>query len=141
MTSVLGKLIQRELGREKYVRYRNTLKEKRSTDVFCDIYLSLYEKDIDELSAMLGRLLETVHTSVAISKKFSFLLIAYVFLMGSLFFLLPINVIMISAMAVATVCLLYKVWEFITNRYCNRDVRMVLIYKSVLFHLIDNQKK
>ena len=39
--SVLGKLIQREFGKERYACYADKLKRKQSMDVFCDIYEKL----------------------------------------------------------------------------------------------------
>lgn len=139
--SVLGKLIQKELGKEKYQQYCNTLSQKKATDVFCDIYLSLCERDSTELNVMLLRLLDTVKISVSIGKRFLYMVLLYGFIMGCLYFLLPANLIMIVAMAVATVCIGYKTYEFLANRYCDKDVRMVLIYKSVLFHLLENEEK
>ena len=35
--SVLGKLIQREFGKERYACYADKLKRKQSMDVFCDM--------------------------------------------------------------------------------------------------------
>ncbi len=138
MTSVLGKLICRELGREKYQVYFESLEERDTTEVFCDIYIELREKDDESLNQMLLRLLETVHDSVRINRRFFFILCIYIITMIMIFFLLPINVIMIMSMFMATSCLAYKVVEFYTNRYCDKDIRMVLIYKSVLFHLMQD---
>lgn len=139
MTSVLGKLICKELGKEKYRDYFDSLEERDTTEVFCDIYMELREKDDEALNGMLIRLLETVHVSIRISRRFIFTLCIYILTMGAMFFLLPPNVIMFAAMALATGCLLYKVAEFIINRYCDKDIRMVLIYKSVLFHLMQDE--
>lgn len=138
MTSVLGKLICKELGKEKYNNYFKSLDSKHATEVFCDIYMELKEKDDEVLNGMLLRLLETVHTSVRISRRFLISVCVYFFTMAVIFFLLPINLIMFLLMSIATGCIVYKVMEFLINRYCDRDIRIVLIYKSVLFHLMQD---
>ena len=43
--SVLGKLIQREFGKERYACYADKLKRKQSMDVFCDIYEKLRSEE------------------------------------------------------------------------------------------------
>ena len=45
--------------------------------------------------------------------------------------------IVYPAVALASICYAYKFVEFIKNRYCDRDVRIVLIYKIALFHLLE----
>lgn len=137
MTSVLGKLICRELGREKYRDYTKYLKEKRSTPVFIDLYFELRKRDEEAQALMLIRLLDTVQLSVRISRRFSLAVFFYVLVMAALIFLLPFNLIFFIAAAVCTGCILYKAIEFMINRYCDRDIRMILIYKSVLFQLLE----
>ena len=58
--SVLGKLIQREFGKERYACYADKLKRKQSMDVFCDIYEKLSHSSEEELDLALKGLLDTV---------------------------------------------------------------------------------
>ena len=51
--SVLGKLIQREFGKERYACYADKLKRKQSMDVFCDIYEKLSHSSEEELDLAL----------------------------------------------------------------------------------------
>lgn len=139
--SVLGKLICKELGKEKYNKYFDCLNERRSTEVFCDIYLELRGKDIVALSEMLSRLLETMHLSVKINRRFLFNVLFYFGTVVIMFLVLPKNTIFYVSALAATVCLIYKCGEFLRNRYCDKDIRMVLIYKSVLFHLLQEDEK
>ena len=57
--SVLGKLIQREFGKERYACYADKLKRKQSMDVFCDIYEKLSHSSEEELDLALKGLLDT----------------------------------------------------------------------------------
>lgn len=65
--SVLGKLIQREFGKERYACYADKLKRKQSMDVFCDIYEKLSHSSEEELDLALKGLLDTVQQSIGIS--------------------------------------------------------------------------
>ena len=44
--------------------------------------------------------------------------------------------VMITSMALVTICFSYKTYEFIINNYCYIAAHIVLVYKSVLFHMI-----
>ena len=43
----------------------------------------------------------------------------------------------VPAGVAAGLIFLYKTCEFVKNRYCDRDIRIVLIYKIALFHLLE----
>lgn len=136
LTSVLGKLICKEMGRKKYRSYVKSIKEKKSAEVFCDLYMELQTIDEQTKAEMLLRLLNTVHMSVWISKRFLVNLLFYLVIMVVIFLILPINFIMAGTMTMATLAIAYKLIEFLVNRYCDNDIRMILIYKSVLFHFL-----
>ena len=116
--SVLGKLIQREFGKERYACYADKLKRKQSMDVFCDIYEKLSHSSEEELDLALKGLLDTVQQSIGISRNFIYIVTGF-------------------AVTVLTLVFLYKTCEFVKNRYCDRDIRIVLIYKIALFHLLE----
>ena len=73
MKSVLGKFIQREFGKERYCCYADKLRKKESMDIFCDIYEKLQHKDSEMLNEALRKLLETIQTSIRISKNFLYI--------------------------------------------------------------------
>ena len=58
MKSVLGKLLEKEFGRERYRIYTEKLNKKESMDIFCDIYGSLREQPEEQLNQALYNLLE-----------------------------------------------------------------------------------
>ena len=118
--SVLGKLIQREFGKERYACYADKLKRKQSMDVFCDIYEKLSHSSEEELDLAF----------IYIVTGFAVTLLTLVFLQ------LPAVVFAITAVT-AGLIFLYKTCEFVKNRYCDRDIRIVLIYKIALFHLLE----
>lgn len=137
MQSVLGKLIQREFGKERYHIYSDKLSKKESMDIFCDIYETLREQPADNLNESLKGLLESVQTSVRISRNFAAISIGA---LAAVLLLLCAGLsyyVLVPAVGLVGVCYAYKLAEYIKNRYCDKDVKIVLIYKIALFHLLE----
>lgn len=137
MKSVLGKLIQQEFGREGYARYTEKLNNKQSMDIFCDIYEKLRHESSDDLNYALKKLLESVQISIRISRNFLYIALGFAVTLTTLILLdLPVIVFVLAGGA-AVISFGYKTIEFFRNRYCDRDIRIVLIYKIALFHLLE----
>jgi len=135
--SVLGKFIQQKFGRERYTIYTKKLNQKESMDIFCDIYEKLRIQSTEELNQSLKELLGTVQTSIRISRNFLYISIGYVM---ALLLLIGFELnwyIFFPAVGLLSLSYLYKFAEFFKNRYCDKDVRIVLIYKIALFHLLE----
>lgn len=141
MNSVLGKLIQKEFGRNKYKIYCSKLDQKECMDIFCDIYLDLNLSSDEHLSDRLLNLLRTVQLSVKISQIFFYITAGFVFAILALSLMPALLEVKVAAMGVMMVVYLYKLSEYVANRYCDRDVRLVLIYKTALFHLLSEEGK
>ncbi len=137
MKSVLGKLIQRRFGCERYTIYTEKLNKKESMDIFCDIYGDLSQQSQEDLNEALKELLGYVQMSIKISRNFLYITMGYLVALAMLFLLELSLPILLCSVAVVSVSYLYKFLEFIKNRYCDRDVRIVLIYKIALFHLLE----
>lgn len=141
VNSVLGKLIQKEFGRNKYKIYCNKLEQKECMDIFCDIYLDLNQISEDKLSDKLLNLLRTVQLSVKISQIFFFITVGFIVAMLVMMMMPVVFEIKITAMCILLAIYIYKLTEYMINRYCDRDVRLVLIYKTALFHLLSDEGK
>ncbi len=137
MKSVLGKLIQRRFGCERYTIYTDKLNKKESMDIFCDIYRNLCQQSQEDLNDALKELLGYVQMSIRISRNFLYITMGYMVAVAMLLLLELSWMILIPSLAVVSTCYLYKLVEFVRNRYCDRDVRIVLIYKIALFHLLE----
>ncbi len=141
MNSVLGKLIQKEFGKNKYKMYCQKLDRKECMDVFCDIYFNLLRISEENLSDKLLYLLKTVQFSVKISQIFFYITVAFavsLLILCGMPVLVEVKAVAVGVMAVLY---LYKLTEYIQNRYCDRDVRLVLIYKTAVFHLLSEEGK
>ncbi len=137
MKSVLGKLIQQKFGYEQYAVYTEKLNKKESMDIFFDIYDKLHDQSSESLNDSLRDLLTSVQVSIQISRNFFYVSLGYVVSILMLLGLDLIQYVFFTALGLITLCYTYKLWEFIRNRYCDRDVRIVLIYKIVLFYLLE----
>nr|MBP3598435.1 hypothetical protein [Eubacterium sp.] len=141
MKSVLGKLIQKEFGRNKYKMYCDKLEQKECMDIFCDIYFDLIKVSEEKRSAKLVHLLKTVQLSVKISQIFLYITVAYALAAIRLVTMSLTVEYKVCAIILLTSVYIYKFVEYIKNRYCTRDVRLVLIYKTALFHLLSDEGK
>lgn len=137
MKSVLGKLIQRRFGCERYTIYTEKLNKKESMDIFCDIYRNLCQQSQEDLNNALKELLGYVQMSIRISRNFLYITMGYMVAMAMLLLMELSWVILLPSLSVVSICYVYKLIEFVRNRYCDRDVRIVLIYKIALFHLLE----
>ena len=135
--SVLGKFIQQKFGREKYTIYTEKLNQKESMEIFCDIYEKLRMQTTEELNQSLKELLGTVQTSIRISKHFLYISLGYVVALLALLSLELNWYIFFLSVSLISSSYLYKFMEFVKNRYCDTDVRIVLIHKIALFHLLE----
>ena len=77
MKSVLGKLIQRRFGCERYTIYTEKLNKKESMDIFCDIYRNLCQQSQEDLNDALKELLGYVQMSIRISRNFLYITMGY----------------------------------------------------------------
>lgn len=147
MANVFKKLIRKELGEMNYHRYSSFIKkniEHRRSDsqvIFDDMYDKLKYRDIRSISKMHSRLNDTMLLAFRISKNFLFALIFY--LMASVYLVMrPMTPeLTVISLILISICFMYKIYEFITNKFCYIDAQIVLVYKAVLDRIILNERK
>lgn len=143
MASVFQKLLRKEFGESNYYRYlecfrKNAEKPEPDTSaVFQDIVTQLESRDEMTLSKMQKRLEETLLYAYRINRTYLVLFFAY--LGASLFLILQsLNpIVTVAALALLSICFVVKTHEFIANKYCYLDARIILIYKAVLDQMLD----
>ena len=147
MASVFSKLICKELGDESYEKYFSCYQKKiadktynhhvlENEEIYADMYLRLKNCDLASLNKMMKNLSESMFYVLRISKTFKYVVAAY--LMGIILLIcLGVNfwIGLVSVIALS-VAFIYKLYEFIINKYCFIDAHIVIIYKSVLDRLI-----
>lgn len=118
--------------------------ETKSVDsqaLYNDMYEKLKYRDLSSITKMHNRLNDTMLMAFRISKNFFFAFIVY--LTASIFLItkgLQPELIVLS-MVLMNFCFVYKIYEFISNKFCYIDAQIVLIYKAVLDRIILNEKK
>lgn len=147
MSNVFKKLISKELGEINYHRYSSFVKkniENKRVDsqmIFNDMYDKLKNRDIRSISKMHNRLNDTMLLAFRISKNFLFALFFY--LMSVVYLVMrsmSLEITIISLLLIS-ICFIYKVYEFVTNKFCYIDAQIVLVYKAVLDRIILNETK
>lgn len=149
MLSILGKLLCKELGENKYDLYFshyssyikelsecNSVPPGHNEEIFIDIYEQLKIKDIYDLQQMLERLLSAIELTVKISRQYMLVWLATVITIIVLI-ASPVSAFF-TVMGICTVitCFGYKSIVYIVNRYCFIDANIILLYKTALFHII-----
>ena len=111
MRSVWGKLIQNEFG-----------KERRSKE---------------DLNHSLRKLLTSVQMSMSISKNFLRITLAEIVAVMVLLLAGLQPLVLYPAILVLAAMYIFKLMEYMKNRFCEVDIKIVLIYKIALFHLLE----
>lgn len=147
MANVFKKLIRRELGEINYHRYSSFIRkniDNRTSDsqtIFNDMYEKLRCRDIKSISKMHNRLNDTMLLALRISKNFLFAFMFYI--MASVYLIIRemSPELTVISLTLVSLCFVYKVYEFITNKFCYIDAQIVLVYKAVLDRIILNERK
>ena len=147
VSNVFKKLISKEMGEVNYHRYFSFLKknmEAKKVDsqaLYNDMYEKLKYRDLKSITKMHSRLNDTMLLAFRISKNFFFAFIVY---LAATVFLVTKDLqpqLTLFSMISMNVCFVYKIYEFIVNKFCYIDAQIVLIYKAVLDRIIMNEKR
>jgi hypothetical protein len=142
MSNVFKKLISKELGEVNYHRYFSFIKrnsDRRLCDsrvIFDDMYEKLRYRDFKSIARMHNRLNETMLLAFRISRNFVFAILYY---LGAMVYLISMDIspeLTAIALVLMNICFLYKVYEFICNKFCYIDAQIILVYKAVLDRII-----
>lgn len=143
MMNVFQKCLRRQMGNGKYGKYIELCRKDFSQNsvskvamdskpIFDDMYEEISKESSAGISERMKDLLDTLTTAFRITKQFVFVFIVY--LLGNLVLLaLELNyyVTCVSILLMG-ICFLYKLIEFLSNKYCVMDAYLFMIYKSVL---------
>ncbi len=148
--NVFRKCLKRQFGKTKYMSYvemcekevlmSTSVKGKiEGKEIFKDMYDQLRvesTKDIEEREKFLA---ETLYLAFQIGRKFSAVFIFYV-LANIVVLALQLNyAVTCISIALMGACFIYKLVEFLSNKYCFVDAYLIMIYKAVLDKLSGKQ--
>lgn len=147
MANVFKKLIRKELGEINYHRYSSFIKKNHeshindSQTIYNDMYEKLRCRDLKSISKMHNRLNDTMLLAFRISKNFLFAFLFYIIASIYLVFRIMSPELMAISLILISICFVYKIYEFIANKFCYVDAQIVLVYKAVLDRIILNERK
>ena len=145
--NVFQKCLRRQMGSSKYFGYmtvcRKTFEKSNfsrlamdSKPIFDDMYNYLKAENRAGIAERMRDLTETLKDAFRITKYFVLVLVTY----------LAANIVMLAlnldyyvtcvSIVLMGICFLYKLVEFLSNKYCVMDAYLFMIYKSVLEKLV-----
>lgn len=141
--NVFRKCLRKEFGKNKYMDYVKMCEEEIITHrindskleekkIFKDMYDMLQQKNGEYIEERTERLTDVLLKAIQIGKKFSSVLGFYV---AANIFIIALGLnyyVTCVSLAVMGGCFLYKLVEFLSNKYCFIDAYLIMIYKSVL---------
>jgi len=143
MMNVFRKCLKRQMGIGKYYAYMETCRRgfskegvaqfaRNSKPIYDDMYEQLKRENEMDISERLSDMLSTLKTAFRITRYFVLVFLAYIAGNIALITLeLDYRVTCVSIMLMG-LCFLYKLVEFVCNKYCVMDAYLFMIYKSVL---------
>ena len=101
-------------------------------EIYKDMYEILHRKSEEYIDERVQSLTDVLFTAVQIGKKFGTVLAFYI---AANILLLALGLdyyVTCISLALMGVCFIYKLIEFLSNKYCFIDAYLIMIYKSVL---------
>lgn len=138
MGSVFKKLIRQEFGignYERYCRYIYSDMENQKSEsrlLYEEMYQYLKTKDVQMLALMKERLDMVILQAFGICRHYSLAVVATAVTILLIVLFKPTGLILYPLLLLAGAGFFAKTYEYLSNKYCYVDARMVLVYKAVL---------
>lgn len=141
--NVFQKCLRRQMGSQTYIKYYEKCQEKFSTksvsqlvsddqQIYEDIYETLKRDNQEGIEEKKQDMLDTLVIAARITKYFVFVLLAYA--LGNIA-LLALNLdyyVTCVSILLMGVSFIYKLIEYVSNKYCVLDVYLFMVYRTVL---------
>ncbi|MBE5952421.1 MAG: hypothetical protein E7260_12715 [Lachnospiraceae bacterium] len=144
MINVLKKMLRQELGTQKYSEYADSIKNnikqsaRDTSEIFNGIYAQLREKEAEELEKVQENLNASLLASFKIGKEYLGTFLVYViafFILGTY----TVQLVAVPGILLLSVLFLLKTYEYVVNKFCYVDARMVLIFRAALERVLLEQ--
>jgi len=142
--NVLKKMLRQELGTQKYSEYADSIKNnikqsaRDTSEIFNGIYAQLREKEAEELEKVQENLNASLLASFKIGKEYLGTFLVYViafFILGTY----TVQLVAVPGILLLSVLFLLKTYEYVVNKFCYVDARMVLIFRAALERVLLEQ--
>ncbi len=141
--NVFQRCLRRQMGNSRYSDYIQTCRKNfsdsnishlasQSKPIFDDMYEQLKEENKGKIAERMKDLMETLTTAFRITRYFAVVFGTYL-LANIVLLSLELNYyVTCISIVLMGICFLYKLVEFVSNKYCVLDAYLFMIYKSVL---------
>lgn len=141
--NIFRKCLKKQFGKSKYVMYvkmceeeveKSTISKTKLEDkkIFVDMYEQLKQENEEYIKEKIEILTETLKHSLRVGMGFSGIFVFYILADIFLIALQLDHIITCAALLLMGICFIYKLLEFLANKYCFVDAYLIMIYKSVL---------
>ncbi|MBQ9119320.1 MAG: hypothetical protein IJY09_04575 [Lachnospiraceae bacterium] len=146
MTGVLGKLLRKEFGG----RYESLCKDIRTLEggrieytakLYFDMYRVLEAADMTALKRKKQQLEETLWRMHHICQHYTLVMFSSVVTLFLLYYINPAQEVLLPLSVIWLIAYGRKTSEYIANRYCLTDTKLMIVYQAVLEQLFEVQKQ
>lgn len=142
MASIFKRLIRKEFGVQKYRKYFVSMqngvmnKQMDGTEVYVDIVRTLRGRDMGTMARMHDRLNEAMIYALKVNRSIGMVAVLYAVSMAAVIFAVSQVYLCVAAAVLLTGVFIYKIYEYLINRYCFIDAQIILVYKRALEKLL-----
>lgn len=143
MKNVFRKCLCGAFGEQEYFKYVKMCRDElvgqnpakmsfKNKPVYQNMYHLLCQENQDKLEKRAEKLMDTMYRAFQIGRRFGSVIICYVVANFILIGLSLDYMVTCVSLSLLGICFLYKLVEFLTNKYCFVDAYLVMVYKAVL---------
>ena len=136
------RLLKSQFGKKRYAGFVRSVRDGRNStniirkDVYHEIYQSLQTLQQGALLGKHRQLEEVITRVVRIGKHYSLAVGVYLAAVAVLLLFGTVPMITCIGFLLLTLAFAVKTWEYIGNKFCYIDVRIMINYKAALEQLI-----
>lgn len=141
--NVFEKCLRRQMGNEPYNGYMEVCRKnfaqknlsqftRDSRPIFDAMYEQLQGENEAGIAERLRDMVDTLKVAFRITRQFIFVVLTYVMANLVIIMLGLDYYVTCASILLMGICFLYKLVEFLSNKYCVMDAYLFMIYKSVL---------
>lgn len=140
MNGIFKKLLRRELGIRRYESYCDDIRKLEdrtayTAKLYMDMYRMLAQQDTASLQKRKANMEEAIVRTFDICRQYITVLFASVVTLFLLYFINPAHEILMLLSLIWFLGFGAKTLEYITNRFCFVDAKLMLVYQAVLEQL------
>lgn len=144
MNGIFQKLLKKELGKAQYKKYCMTVRRAKdqkagSEKIYQELYSQLKEVSEGALKKKRERADEAITRSFLVCQRFFSVFLSSLLTACMIELISPEQPVYAVLMGLLFAGLLLKIHEYISNRFCVTDARLMIVYQVVLEHLYNKK--